>query len=173
MAETLDTIYSRSSVRKYQDRTVPKKLLDEFIRAGMAAPSGVNARPWSFIGVTERVTMDALAEGLKYGKMLHGAGGAIAVLGTPHESRPGIPKELWIQDCSAATQNILLAVEDAGLGAVWICVHPIKAHERHVREVLGVPDDTVPLCVISIGYPEGEEKPKDKYEPHKIHWERW
>jgi len=173
MAETLQTIRSRKSVRKYEDRPVPRDLLEKLISTGMAAPSAKDVRPWSFIGITERGTMARLSEGLKYGKMLPAAGGAIVVCGTPREPKPGVTKDLWIQDCSAATQNILLAAEDEGLGAVWVCVHPIEAHIKHVREVLGIPSDTVPLCVISIGYPAGEASPKDKYEPEKIHWERW
>lgn len=173
MAEALKTIYSRKSVRRYASKPVPRGLLENFIRAGMAAPSGTDARPWNFVAVTEPALLAKLSDGLKYGRMLKGAGAAIAVCGTPHEPRPGLTNELWIQDCAAATQNILLAVEDAGLGAVWVCVHPIEEHVRHVREVLGIPEDTVPLCVVSIGYPAAEDKPKDKYEPRKIHWERW
>lgn len=173
MPETLSTIFRRKSVRKYDGKPVPKYMIEAFIKAGMAAPSAVNARPWSFVGITEKPVMVKLSEGLKYGKMLADAGGAIVVLGTPHEPRPGLTKELWIQDCAAATQNILLAIEDAGLGAVWVCVHPIEEHIRHVREVLGIPQDTVPLCAISIGYPAGDEKPRDKFEPEKMHWERW
>jgi len=86
VAETMETIYSRKSVRKYEERPVPKGLIEKFIRAGMAAPSGMDARPWSFIGITDRSTMAKLAEGLEYGKMLPGAGGAVVVCGTPQGS---------------------------------------------------------------------------------------
>jgi len=170
--ETLRVIVGRKSVRHYTDEPVWKDALELIVRAGMAAPSAVNCQPWEFVVVTERETLHALAEGLEYARMLDSAGAAIVVCGVPDKTPPGTG-DYWVQDCSAATQNILLAIESLGLGAVWTGVYPRRERVAHVRKVLKVPEGVIPLNVIPIGWPVGDEDPKDKYVPEKVHWERW
>ncbi len=173
MNETLKTILERRSVRTYTDEPVGRDALDQLVRAGMAAPSAVDRRPWAFVAVDEREKLHALAAGLRFGKMLDSAAAAIVVCGVPAKAHPKFPADFWIQDCSAAMENILLAAEAFGLGAVWIGLHPIDEVKGHVREVLGIPAEIVPLGIASIGHPGGEEKPKDKYDPDDIHWNSW
>ena len=170
---TLKTIFNRKSVRKYTDKKVTKEQLEMLVKAGMAAPTAGNKQPWAFVIVTDREKLDSLAEGLEYAKMLKQAPSAIVVCGVPKLGLEGIGVEYWIQDCSAVSENILLAVESMGLGAVWTGVYPIKEREKYVQKVLGIPEDTIPLNVIAIGYPTGIEKPKDKYKPERIHYEKW
>jgi len=171
--DAFTVIFNRKSVRKFQNKPVQKKDLELILRAGMAAPTAVDRRPWAFVAVTDRAVLTALADRLPYAKMLHQAGAAVVVLGDLDKTLPGEGQAFWIQDCSAATQNILLAVEALGLGAVWTAVYPDKDREASVREVLGLPLNLIPLNVIPIGYPEGEQKPKDKWDPSIIHWEKW
>ncbi len=171
--DTLKVIYSRKSVRKYIDKPVTKEQLETLVHAAMAAPSGSDKRPWAFIVVTERETLKALAEGLQYGKMLANAGAAIVVCGVPKNPSTGVVSDMWDQDCPAATQNILLACESMGLGGVWIAVKNRPTREEHVAKVLGIPDDIMPFCAISIGYPDGSERPKDKWDPSNVHWGKW
>ena len=169
----LDVIFSRKSVRSYTGELVPKEKLDILLKAAMAAPSGRNQQPWAFIAISDQVILEKLAKGLPYAKMLPEAGTAIIVCGysAPHERSDS--KDLWEQDCAAATQNILLGAEAMNLGAVWTAVHPYPDRQEHVRKVLNIPSEIFPFCVIPVGYPIGEEIPKNKFDPVKIHWDKW
>jgi nitroreductase len=168
----LHTIFSRKSVRHFTSELLSKDQLELLMKAGMAAPSANNRQPWAFIGITERSLLDFLAEGLPYAKMLAQAGGAIVVCGDLSKIDPN-KKEYWIQDCSAATQNILLAAEATGLGAVWTALYPYKERYGLVQEALSLPESVIPLCIIPLGYPTGEDLPKDKFIPGNIHWNKW
>ncbi|MDR2385779.1 MAG: nitroreductase family protein [Tannerella sp.] len=166
---TLSVIHSRKSVRNFiQGKTVPRETLDTVVRAGMAAASAVNLQPWQFIVIDDRTVMDSLAAGLPYAKMLYHASAAIVVCGDSTVKAGEFA--FWEFDCSLASGNILLAVEAMGLGAVWTAVHPDKARVSTVRKILHLPENIIPLNVIPIGYPAGNDKPKDKYKPDKIHW---
>ena len=139
----------------------------------MAAPSAVNKQPWAFVVITQRETLDTLGERLPYAKMLQQAAAAIVVCGDLHNALPDAWQAFWIQDCSAATQNILLAAEALQLGAVWTAVYPDDERIATVREALALPQHIVPLNVIPIGHPSGSERPKDKWNPRNVHWEAW
>jgi len=172
MTTCLKTIYSRKSVRSFTSQEVSIELLEELARAGMAAPSARNLQPWAFVIVTDRSTLDTLAERLPYAKMLYEAPAAIAVCGDLSKAGDS-PEGYWVQDCSAATQNILLAAESMGLGAVWTGVYPRADRVFTVKQVLKLPDNVIPLNVIPIGYPKGEHLPKDKFKAENIHWQQW
>lgn len=166
--QVLKTILNRKSVRKYTDRPVEKEKLETLVRAGMAAPSSRDRRPWEFIIVTDRKTLDTMAEGLPFARMLKETNQAIVVCGDTIKS-----DNAWFLDCSAAAQNILLAAESMGLGAVWTAVYPYPDRIRIVREELRLPDHIMPLNVIPVGYPLGKESPKNKYNPQQIHYDTW
>lgn len=170
--DALTVIHSRKSVRKYLDKPVSKEQLETLLRAGMAAPTAMNRQPWEFVVVTERAVLDtlALSRGPRGKSPLSGASAAIVVCGDTSRTIGAA----WIQDCSAASENILLAAEAIGLGAVWTGVYIDRPEPvDNVRRVLGLPPQIVPLNIIVIGYPTGEEKPKDKWNPGKIHWNGW
>ncbi len=116
--ETLDTIFKRVSVRKYTPQPVEKDKLDLLVRAAMAAPTGKNIRPWSFVIVTDRALLDKMGDKLPNSKMLKDVGQAIVVCGDTSAS------ELWMLDCAAASENLLLAAQSLGLGAVWTAAWP-------------------------------------------------
>ena len=168
----LETILTRLSVRHFTGKPVSFDNLEKILKAGMSAPSEVNTQPWAFIVVTERKLLDLLCEGLKYAKMLDKAGAAIAVCGVPDKDRT-YAKKFWVMDCCATTENILLAVHGLGLGAVWTAVYPDEEKIKLVREVLKIPQEIIPLNVIPIGVPVGDEKPKDKFKKENIHREIW
>lgn len=167
-----DVLHARKSVRNFTGAPLEKKDLDKIVRAGMAAPTARNQQPWSFVAVTDRKKLDSLAAGLPYAKMLSKAGAAIIVCTEPEKASGG-SKEFAIIDATLAGENILLAIEALGLGAVWTAVYPNPKLMEHVRSTLGIPKDVIPLNVIPVGVPTGEDKPKDKYKAEKIHWERW
>ena len=159
----LENIAERKSVRKYLNRSVEEDKIDAMVKAGMAAPSGMDRRPWEFVVVTDRVVLDSMAAKLPYAKMLTGAPLAIVVCGDTTRS------SYWYLDCSAATQNVLLAAEALGLGAVWTAAYPYEDRIDVERQNTGLPEHIVPLCVIPIGYPDGPQKVKDKFDPQRVH----
>jgi nitroreductase len=171
--DTVSVIHSRKSVRSYTGEPVSKDELEALLKAGMAAPTARNARPWKFIVVTDAQTLRKLAEGLPYTKMIVKAKSCIVVCGDMNRTLSGAERDFWVQDCSAATENILLAAEAMGLGAVWSGMYPLTERVEHVRKVLGIPGTFIPLNVIAVGHPAGTDRPKDKFEPDNIHWEKW
>lgn len=165
---TLETIFDRKSVRKYTERPVEKDKLEMLVRAGMAAPSSRDRRPWEFVIITDRNLLDKMADGLPLARMLKDTKQAIIVCGDTVKSN-----NAWQLDCSAAAQNVLLAAESMGLGAVWTAAYPYPERIKVVREALQLPDHIVPLTVIPIGYPTGIEKTKDKFNKKQIHYNGW
>lgn len=169
--ETLEVIHNRKSVRHFTDQPVSKKQLETLLRAGMAAPTAVNRQPWVFYVVTKREVLDKLSQQLPYAKMLSQAQAAIVVCGDMEKAGNLKDKGYWVQDCSAATENILLAAESIGLGAVWTASYPYDDRTETVSNALNLPENHVPLNVIPIGYPTGEDTPKNKWIPENIIWQ--
>ena len=155
----LETIFSRTSIRTYQDRTVEPQKIELLLRAAMSAPSGKDQRPWEFVVVNERPILDSLAAALPYAKMLAQAPCAVIVCGSPARS------SYWYLDCSAAAENILLAAHSLGLGGVWTAAYPYAERMEAVRSNLALPEGILPLCVIPIGYPAAVGEPKRKLTP--------
>jgi len=166
--QTLETIFNRKSVRKYTERPVEKEKLETLVRAGMAAPSSRDRRPWEFVIVTDRDLLDKMGDGLPLARMLKETKQAIIVCGDTVKS-----ENAWQLDCSAAAQNILLAAESMGLGAVWTAAYPYPERMKIIRDALQLPEHILPLTVIPLGYPTGIEKPKDKYNKKQIHYNGW
>lgn len=171
--DALEAILGRRSVRSFTGRPVEREKLLILLRAAMAAPSAMDTRPWGFVVVTGIETLEALGVRLPYAGMTAGAGAAVVVCGILSRCRPGSPPDYWVQDCSAATENLLVAAHAMGLGAVWTGVHPRPERVATVREVLGLPEDVVPLNLIPVGYPVDEAPAKDKFDRTLVHWEVW
>ena len=166
--ELIQTIFARRSIRKYTAEPVSEADIRTLLEAAMAAPSASNRKPWQFVVVTERQMLDALAEIHPHGKMLFEATLCIAVCGDLTEM-----ERFWVQDCSAATENLLLAATALGLGAVWLGVYPREERVAAVRQVLGLPETIVSLNLISIGHPAEEREPRTQYDETRVHRERW
>lgn len=163
----IDNIFARKSVREYLDKGVEKEKIDLMLRAGMAAPSARDLRPWEFIVINDRATLDSMAAALPYAKMLTQARYAMVVCGDSARS------SLWYLDCSAAVQNILLAAESLGLGAVWTAAYPYEDRMQVVRKFTALPDSVLPLCVIPFGYPATSQQPKQKFDKERIHYNKF
>lgn len=170
--DALTVIHSRKSVRNFTGQDVNKELLEKIIKAGMAAPTAVNKQPWSFVVVTDRKALNSLRDGLPHAKMLDKAGAAIIVCAIPEKAFEK-KVEYAVIDSTCASENILLAAEALGLGAVWTAAYPYNDRMDFVRKTLHIPDDVIPLNVIPIGHPTGVDKPKDKFKTENIHWEKW
>lgn len=167
----LDQIMARRSIRQYQQRPVEKEKLDILLQAAMAAPSAMNIKPWEFVVVTDPLKMEEFRSALRFGK--HNAPAAIAVCGNISFFKHPMASRFWVQDCSAATQNILLAAVGLGLGTVWLGVHPIHNYGKQVSKILNLPDHVKPLNVIYVGYPAEEKPARTQYDPGRVHWENY
>lgn len=163
----LDNILARTSIRSYQDRPVEQVKIEKLLRAGMAAPSAVDKRPWHFIVVTDKQVLEGLAQANPNAGMAVCAPLAIVVCGDKTKALTRVP-DYWVQDASAATENILLAAHGMGLGAVWTGTYPVTERVEKVAAVLNLPEHIIPFCTIVIGYPEKYQAPKDKWDEGNI-----
>jgi len=171
----IDNILSRKSVRDYTDQKITEEQFDIMLRAAMAAPSAQNRQPWCFIIVDDRGFLETFgsSEILPYSKMAGKAAAAIVVCCDKEKAKTNGESGFWVQDCSASTQNILLAAESLGLGAVWNGLYPVLERSEFVKEILSLPDNIIPFALIPMGYPANDEKPKDKYVAENIHRNGW
>lgn len=170
MKQGIDWILQRRSIRKYQDRLVDRDTIVSILKGAMAAPSARNRQPWHFVVVDRRELLDQLQETHPYASMLQQAPLCIAVCGDPEASRTGSKKEFWVQDCSAAMENLLLSVSSLGLGGVWLGVHPDQEREEKIGALLGLPGNIRVLGLAAIGYPAEEKSPNTYYDEEKVHY---
>lgn len=166
----MNPIFTRRSIRKYEKTPVPKEIIKTLLKAGMNAPSAGNEQPWHFIVIQEREILDAIPAIHPYGQMLKDAPAAIVICGDVAEERF---KGFWVQDCSAASQNILLEAVNQGLGAVWVGIYPIQERINAFQELLHIPAEIIPLNIIPIGYPAEQKLPAERYESARIHYGKW
>lgn len=168
MKGLIQAIFARRSIRKYTTERVSEEDIETLLQAAMAAPSASNRQPWHFMVVTDREKLNTLADLHPYGKMLFEAPLGVAVCGDVTVSN-----RFWVQDCSAATENLLLAATALGLGAVWLGVYPSEERVKAVKGVLNIPENMVPLNLISLGHPAEEKEPRTQYDESKVHRETW
>ena len=173
-AAVIDNIMTRTSIRKFTDRSIPADTLEQLLKCGMAAPTAVNAQPWEFVVVTDREMLDSLNAHHPWAR-LETATAAIVVCGNMERALEGPAQEYWVQDCSAATENILLAAHAYGLGAVWCGVYhgPDSDRVPEISGVLQLPATVIPLDIITLGFPAENPQPKDKWKPQLIHYQKW
>ncbi len=164
----LDNIATRTSIRDYEARPVEKEKVEKMLRAAMAAPTAMNKQPWHFVVVDQRNVLDALAGANPYAKMLKKAPLAIVVCGNTDKMIEGGGRDFWIQDASAATENLLLAAHAMGLGAVWTGAYPSEERCISISKVLSLSDNLIPLNMIVVGYPAEQPQPKQKFKEENI-----
>lgn len=170
---TLSDIFTRTSVRSYTDQPIASEQIDTLLRAAMSAPTAVNKQPWRFIVVDDQALLDSIAHNFSSMKMAADAPVAIIACGDLSAALEGAAQDYWIQDVSAATENLLLAAHSMGLGAVWCGIYPIADRVDQFSDMLQLPSDIIPLACICIGHPLGENTPKDKWHPEYIHHNTW
>lgn len=170
----IENIVTRVSVRSY-DRTRPIEpaTVETLLRAAMSAPTAVNRRPWAFVVVNDPQLLSRLAAALPYAKMAAQAPMAIVVCGDLTRFLAGDDATLWVQDLSAASENLLLAAHACGLGAVWTSLYPHTDRQQAVADILALPVTAVPFNLIPLGYPHMPHAPLDKWDPTRIHYNRW
>ena len=166
-------ILTRTSIRNFTDQDVSDDLKSALLHAGMAAPSGVNKQPWEFILIDDPEILKQLAESLPYAKMTSQAPMAIAVCGNSDRFLEGDDSTLWVQDLSAASENILLAAHAFGLGAVWTCLYPHSDRMQAATRILNLPDNIIPFNLLPVGYPAKVHASIDKWHPDRVHYNRF
>jgi len=162
----IETIFQRRSIRKYTDQPVEPEKLEWLLRAGMAAPSAMNCKPWEFIVVTEAEKLAQFRTRLVFGN--RNAPAAIVVCGHPTLLPNPAAGLFWVQDCSAAVENILIAAVSLGLGTVWIGLHPVKPFVQTVRKIVSIPRSVTPLCIIYVGYPLEGKPARTQYDVDRV-----
>jgi len=168
--EAVNAIFARRSIRKYENKIVPDDMIEQILRAGMAAPSAGNAQPWHFVVIDDRRILNEITKFHPYAQMLKEASHAIVVCGDASLEKY---RGFWVQDCSAAMQNMLLMAQDIGLGAVWLGVYPLEERVKALKELLDLPEDVIPLSIMSLGYPAETKEPVDRFNPNRIHKNKW
>lgn len=172
MNSKLDFVFSRRSIRKYQNKAVPAELLSDLLEAAMSAPSAVAKDPWHFIVVQSRETLDKITGILPNGKMLREAPVAFIVCGDINKAN--LQEESYLlQDLSAAVENILLSANSLGLGTCWLGVHPRAERLAGIRQLFALPDHIIPMCGIAIGWPAEQPAARTRYKQERVHLEKW
>ena len=169
----LDVIATRVSVRQFTGEKISAGQIDTLLRSAMAAPTAVNKQPWAFVVVDDQAVLDSLSQAVKSSRIENGASHAIVVCGDMSKALEGKGREYWIQDTSAATENLLLAAHALGLGAVWTGQWPMEDRYQHTMKVLGMPDTIIPLGTMIIGYPDEQPTPKDKWKPENVSYNQY
>ena len=168
--ETMEAILTRRSIRRYTGESVPEPVIEEILRAAMQAPSAGNEQPWQFVVITDRATLREVPRFHPHANMVPDAPVAVLVCGDLHwEKHAGF----WVQDCSAATQNILLAAHAKGLGAVWVGIFPREDRVAAFRKLAGLPEHVVPLALVPIGFPAARKPEEERFDRSRIHRDRW
>ncbi len=166
----MNVILERRSIRKYTDKKVEESKIKELLKAAMSAPSAGNQQPWHFIVINDRNILDEIPKYHPYSMMLKEASLAILVCGDEKREKH---KGYWVQDCSAATQNILIAIQSMGLGGVWLGIYPREERVAGMRKLMGIPDDIIPFSLVSIGYPAEEKPAANRFDLERIHTNKW
>ena len=166
----IDAILMRRSIRRYSSEPVNKSDIDLLLTAAMYAPSARNEQPWHFIVIDDRSLLEQIRRVHPYASMLSGAPLAILVCG---DEKLELSKGYWPVDCSAATQNMLLAAHALGLGAVWLGVYPRRERQSDIRKIFNLPAHVQPFALISIGHPAEEKGVPERFKEDRIRWNNW
>jgi nitroreductase len=168
--DAIEAIISRRSIRKYKNKSIPDSILKDIVQIGMSAPSAGNEQPWHFIVITDIQHLNTIPTFHPHSQMLKQASAAIAVcLDTELETHKG----MGVQDCSAATENILIALHAYGLGGVWLGIFPREERINGLRKLLHIPNHIIPISLISIGYPAEQKPREERYNDLRVHYNKW
>jgi nitroreductase len=168
--DALTAIHARRSIRRYTSEAVPEETVNRLLRAAMAAPSAGNEQPWHFIVIRDRALLDAVPQFHPYAAMLKYASVAVLVCGDLTLEKY---RGFWVQDCSAAAENLLLAAAAMGLGAVWTAIYPLEERVAGMRDLLRLPENVIPLALVPLGYPAEQPRPVDRFDPSRVHLNGW
>jgi nitroreductase len=169
--DVIDTIYKRRSVRNYLNQSVEREMIMTLLKAATAAPTAANCQPWEFIVIDDKEKLLELKDKLVFAR--YNAPVAIVVCGNMKLAFKGPGKEMWVQDCSAAIENILIAATSIGLGSVWIGVYPVESNIKPVKNILNMPEHVTPLGIVYVGYPSEEKEARTRLNEKRVYWQEY
>lgn len=162
----MNSVFHRTSIRKYQDKPVEKEKVELMLRAAMAAPSAVNQQPWEYYVVTRREMIGKLSESTPY----TGCAKEAPIVFVACYRKECLRPEYAQIDMSASVENLLLEADELGLGAVWMGIAPIEERMKQVRQIVDIPDELNAFALIACGYPQQEQAQQDRYEEARVHY---
>lgn len=165
----MDAIFNRSSVRRFLDKAVDDVQVVQLLKAAMCAPSAGNEQPWHFVVVKNRETLDAVTQFHPYTQMLKEAPLAIVACADIRDVKYG--GDFWIQDMSAAVQNILLEAVTLGLGTCWCGLYPKTALVDPMKKLIALPEGIEPVAIIAVGYALEAKEAPERFKADRIHYE--
>jgi nitroreductase len=166
----MNSLFRRRSIRHYTKEPIKPESIELLLKAAMAAPSAGNQQPWHFIVIQDRRILEEIPNLHPYAQMVMEAPLAILVCGDlSSEKHPGF----WVQDCSAATENILIEACELGLGAVWVGVYPNEQRVTALSKLVSLPEKIIPLSLVPIGYPAEHKQPSGRYDESRVHQNSW
>ena len=168
--DTIEAILSRRSIRKFIQEPIPDGLIKELLKAAMNAPSARNQQPWQFIVINDRNILNEIPKIHPHSKMLTETPLAILVCGDKSLEKS---EGYWVQDCSAATMNLLIAATAKGLGSVWLGIYPRDERIKGIVDILSLPDHITPLSLVALGYPAEKKQKEDRYNEERVHYNKW
>lgn len=169
--DAIETIYKRRSIRNFQDKQVERDRIITLLKAAFAAPTAANCQPWEFIVIDEAEKLSKMKEKLVFAR--YNAPAAIVVCGNMKLAFKGPGKEMWVQDCSAAIENILIAATSIGLGSVWIGVYPLESNIQALKKILNIPEDVTPLGIVYVGHSAEEKEARTRYNEKRVYWQEY
>ena len=171
--DSYELLINRRSIRKYEDKKISDELVTKLVESGLSAPSARNLQPYHFVVVRDRNKLDTLADVRSPWKLLKGSNCAICVVADVRNYDTVSTDDMYIQDCSAATENILLAAEALGLGGCWLGLYPREEPVNAVSKILELPEKVIPITLISVGYPAEKREAHSDFDINKIHFEKF
>ncbi len=169
----IDIIQSRVSVRQFTGEKISNEQIETLLHCAMSAPTAMNKQPWAFVVITEDSLLHKIGEAFPFSRCGNGAACAFVMCGDLNKALEGEGQGFWINDVSAATENLLLAAHAMNLGGVWTGVYPSSERTPKVQELLGLPENIIPMCIVPVGVPAEQPAVKDKFKEENIHYNRW
>jgi nitroreductase len=169
--ETKEAIFNRRSCREYTKEKVSQEVLNQLLHAAFSAPTAANSQPWEYVVVDDEEILQKLRAKLPFANYY--APAAIVVCGNSNLGLKGQDKDLWICDCSAAMENMLLCATDMGLGSLWCGIYPIESRMQQVRDILDMPKHVNPLGMMYVGYAKHKEGGRSRYNEKAVYWQKY
>ncbi|MBQ9339031.1 MAG: nitroreductase family protein [Paludibacteraceae bacterium] len=169
----LEVINSRVSVRQFTGEKLSAEQIETILRAGMSAPTAVNKQPWAFVVVDDEAILKQLSEAILSSRIENGASHVVVVCGDMDKALEGEAQGYWVEDTSAATENMLLAAHAMGLGGLWVGVYPISERVQQVSKIIQTPEHIIPMCLVVLGQPAEQPAVKDKWKVENIHYNKF
>ena len=167
----LNSIMNRRSIRKFGDRPVEREKLETVLRAAMQSPTAKDSRCWEFLVVTDREACEAVSKMSEFA--MCAAKAPALIIPMVNLSRTSADECWWVEDLAAATQTMLIQIEEEGLGGTWLGMYPRKSRTDALRAYFKLPDHILPFAVIALGYKQKEKPQEDRWDPEKVHWEHY